>query len=285
MKANRTASHLLNVCWLLTSKCNHNCGFCFKVTTNRDITFNEARKILKDLVANKVSKISFSGGEPLLWPGDTIKLIKLAKSLGVLTMIITNGSLLTEKRLKNLQGNLDWITLPLDGSNEKNQIKAGRPTGHFSCVIKLLDLLKNSQFRIKINTVLNKQNIDDIEHIARLIKKYNVKRWKVFQFFPIRDTSLINKDQYKISEILFQNIKKKIEPLFKKNECLVCFGSNKDLEASYFTINPSGIVYVTKNNKDYSIGDLKTQKVKEVWENTELIDKRKYWRRATWFRE
>lgn len=283
IKASHDISSLISACWLLTSKCNYKCSFCFKVTTERDITFEEAGKILKDLVANKVSKISFSGGEPLLWSGNTIKLIKLAKSLGVLTMIITNGSILTDDRLQELKGNLDWITLPLDGSNEESQIIAGRPPGHFSRVIKLLDKLKDGQFNIKINTVLSKQNAEDIENIAMLIKKYKIKRWKVFQFFPVRDASLINKDKYEILETVFRQIEKKVKPLFKSNECLVYFGSNKDLETSYFTINPNGIAYITKNSKDYSLGDLKVKSVKEVWDNADMINKTKYKKRASWF--
>ena len=38
-----------------------------------------------------------------------------------------------------LEGSLDWITFPIDGSNEDRQVRTGRPIGHFSRVIKLLE--------------------------------------------------------------------------------------------------------------------------------------------------
>jgi len=285
METKQTNSSLVSACWLLTSKCNYACSFCFKVPNQKDITYQDAERVLKDLVNNGVKKISFSGGEPLLWSGNILKLIALAKSYGILTMMITNGSLLTDEKLLALKNNLDWITLPLDGSNEEKQVKAGRPPEHFTRTIKILEKLNNSKFNIKINTVLSKQNIDDIENIAQLIKKYNVKRWKVFQFFPVRAASLINKQRHEISIELFRNKENHIKSLFTDSECLVYFGSNTDLETSYFTISPNGTAYITKNGVDFPLGDLKIKPVKEVWGSADIIDKKKYLQRAAWFIE
>src|SRR3989344_3480432 len=108
MEKDKNKTNLISACWLLTSKCNYRCSFCFKVTTDRELSFNEAAKILGNLAAIGVNKISFSGGEPLLWSGNTIRLIRLAKSYKILTMLITNGSLLTSENLKMLEGSLDW---------------------------------------------------------------------------------------------------------------------------------------------------------------------------------
>ena len=198
-------------------------------------------------------------------------------------MIITNGSLLNSEKLKLFGDNLDWITLPLDGSNEENQILVGRPPGHFSQVIKLLDQLKTGNYKLKINTVLCKQNFKDIENIAQLIKKYKIKRWKVFQFFPIRSASCAYKDKYEVSNHEFNQVKAKIKSLFKPDECSIHLASIKELENSYFCIDPNGIVYTTRRGKDYPLGDLKKQSGREIWENTTQFDKKAYWERTSWF--
>lgn len=277
---------LVSACWLLTSRCNYKCTFCFKVPDREDITQEQAEKILPQLKKQGVKKITFSGGEPLLWSGNLLSLIKQAKELDIMTMIISNGSLLNDGKLKELENNLDWITLPIDGSNEERQVRTGRPSGHFDNVIKLLGKVKDSNFRIKVNTVLSKQNLDDIENIAKIVMKYDVvKRWKVFQFFPIRDASLTNKDEHEITEKQFEQAKSKIKKMFENHPCKVYFGSNKDLETSYFTIAPDGVAYISKHGKDVDLGDLKKQSVEEVWKNAQLIDKDKYWKRATWFIE
>lgn len=271
----------ISVCWLVTAKCNYNCPFCFKQSSKRELYFNEAVKILGKLAKANVKKISFSGGEPLLWPG-IVNLIKKAKSLGIITMLITNGSFLTKEKTRSLEGKLDWLTLPLDGSNEEVQQLVGRPKGHFTRVIKFLEFLQKNKIKLKVNTVACKKNLDDIKNIAKIVKKYNVKRWKVFQFFPIRDAALQHKMEYLIKDQSFEKLKRKIVPLFKDPSRHLYFGSNELLECSYFTIAPDGTIYVSKDGNDYFLGDLKTQSVDEIWGKNTLIDKKKYWERAKW---
>lgn len=270
----------ISVCWLLTSKCNYACPFCFKQGNKRELYYNEAEKILEKIVKAGAKKVSFSGGEPLLWPG-TINLIKKAKSLGLMSMLITNGSLLNRKKIKSLENILDWLTLPLDGSNEIIQQMVGRKKGHFNRVLKFLHFLKNNHIKVKINTVVCKKNQEDIKNIAQIIKKYNVKRWKLFQFYPIRDAALQNRKDYIIKNKDFNKLQKEIEPLFKNSPCYLYFGLNKLLESSYFTIAPDGTAYVSKDGSDYFIGDLKIQEISEIWQN-KLINKKKYWQRVSW---
>ncbi len=275
---------LVSVCWLLTSKCNYNCSFCFKVPNSIDLSRQKALNILNKLINFGVKKISFSGGEPLLFP-YLEELIKKAHQMGVVTMIITNGSLLTHNKLDDFHGKLDWITLPLDGSSEKMQITAGRPAGHFIKVINHLESLKNSKYNIKINTVLSKKNLGDLKKIALIIKKYPIKRWKIFQFYPIRHTSIKNKNEFSITDREFQTVKNGIYQIMKDSKCLVYFGSNKQVETSYFTIAPNGTVYISHQGKDIILGDLKTQELSKIWENANFIDKKKYYKRASWILE
>lgn len=275
---------LISVCWILTSKCNYNCSFCFKIPNKKDITQKQAEKILLQLKEANVKKISFGGGEPLLWSGDIFSLIKKTKKLGIVTMLTTNGSLLTKEKLEKLKGNLDWITLPIDGSDEEHQVKTGRPKDHFTKILKLLNTLESSNFKVKINTVLSKRNLDDIENIAKLVKKYKIiKRWKVFQFFPIRHTALTNRKSHEITEKQFKEIENKVKKILKDSDCEIYFSANTDFESSYFTINQSGLVQVSRNGKDTVLGDLRKQSVKDIWEETKLINKDEHIKRASWF--
>lgn len=273
---------LISVCWNIASRCNYNCGFCFRINNKRELYFNEAKIVLQKLSRSGIKKISFSGGEPMLWPG-IFNLIALAKQLDIYTMLITNGSLLNINRIKSLEKILDWITLPLDGSNEEIQRMAGRPKGHFTHIMGLLERLKKSTIKIKINTVLSNCNINDLENISKIINKFPIKRWKIFQFFPIRSNALKNKNKYFINSNLFNEFVEKIKNYFQNKQCLVYFGSNNELENSYFSIAPDGTVYVSKKNSDLFIGDLMKEDVTEIWKRASLINKQKYWERASWF--
>ena len=82
---------------------------------------------------------------------------------------------------------------------------------------------------------------------------------------------------------MFRKVEIKIKSQFNPANCIVYFGSNKDLDTSYFTIAPNGVAYISKNGKDFALGDLKIQRVEDIWKNTSLIDKSKYWERSSWF--
>jgi radical S-adenosyl methionine domain-containing protein 2 len=286
MATNDRTKKLISVCWLLTSMCNYGCKFCFKVSGENDISQMQAHKILLQLKWTGVKKISFSGGEPLLWSGNLFELIRRTKRLGIETMIITNGSLLTSKVLHKMDGILDWITLPLDGSSEENQVNAGRPSGHFTHTVSLLRLLRNSPFKIKINTVLSQQNLNDVRQIGQIVESASIiRRWKVFQFYSVRDASRANRDKFEITNAEFENARRIIVPIFNYKSCKVYFSSNRDLETSYFTIDPEGNAFVTQDGKDIIIGNVIKTNVAQIWRQTKLINKSKYLKRASWFLE
>ena len=54
-------------------------------------------------------------------------------------------------------------------------------TGKKHYMKNYVKIINKTSIKLKINTVVCKQNIDDIQNIAKIIKKYKVKRWKIFQ--------------------------------------------------------------------------------------------------------
>ncbi len=272
----------INVSWHITFKCNYDCQFCFRPNFGQECSFEEAKKIIDKLAKAGLKKISWGGGEPLLWP-RIFDLIKYTKSLGITTMIITNGELLNFEKIRKMEKVLDWLNLPLDGSCDKVQDLMTRKEGHFSRTMKVIDYINNNKLdiKLKINTVASKLNKDDIINIATIIKKEKIKRWKIFQFYPIRQTGAKNSKIFSIKESDFLRIKEEVLPLFENSKQMVVFETNQDMERSYFAIAPSGKVYVSHGEKDYIVGDLKVDSVEKIWQN-KLIDKVKFWERSKW---
>ena len=105
----------------LWEPCNMKCGFCF--ATFRDVkreilpkghlNRDDCVAVVERLAAAGFQKINFAGGEPTLcpWLPD---LVTAAKSAGMITAIVTNGSKLTSGYLDSMQGSLDWVTLSID---------------------------------------------------------------------------------------------------------------------------------------------------------------------------
>jgi MoaA/NifB/PqqE/SkfB family radical SAM enzyme len=91
----------------ITSSCNARCGFCnFAVDKmppeNRHfVTLEEAKEATEILARNGVYFLIYVGGEPMLHP-QLNEMISHASSIGIASMLVTNGSLLTEERIKQL---------------------------------------------------------------------------------------------------------------------------------------------------------------------------------------
>jgi radical S-adenosyl methionine domain-containing protein 2 len=277
----------IRACWLLTSRCNYSCQFCHRVLNKRELYFNEAVSIVDKLAEAGIKKVSFSGGEPMLWNG-LYDLIAYAKSKGLITMLITNASLMSDSMLMDYAKILDWITFPIDGSNEHNQVLMTRAENHFSRILHQLDLIEkhNLAVKVKINTVCAKPNKDDIINIAKIIQEHpSIERWKVFQFYPVRGLALHYQDQFLLDKQEFLSIAENVVAAYpeiaRKN---VFFATNHDLDRSYFTLAPDGTVYLSAEGKDFFMGNLLTSSVEEIWKS-KLYDKKSHKRQARWVLE
>lgn len=191
--------------WEVTNRCNMGCGFCF-LGENPDGTIKDMdakkMKCLIDILADKgVKMLNYAGGEPLLRK-DIIELISYGKSLGLTTILSTNGILLTKELMNDLEGILDWISLPIDGPTPEVHDSVRGRKGHYDHIIRIMDIVGKSRVKMKINTMLCKKNIDYALNISELLDNYNVKKWKLFQF-SARGKAKNIRDEYEISENKF----------------------------------------------------------------------------------
>jgi len=75
-------------------------------------------------------KVTFAGGEPLL-SITVLEDIAHAKRAGLVTSLVTNGSLLTEEKLRHLAPVLDWLTISIDSLNpEPTSASVAPPKGN-----------------------------------------------------------------------------------------------------------------------------------------------------------
>ena len=113
----------------LLEACNMSCGFCFAtfsdIPKEYGLKRDGALAVVDALCKAGFRKVNFAGGEPTLrrWLPD---LIKRAKSYGVITSIVTNGSRIGEEWLDGLGDSLDMIALSIDSVDAETQRKIGR---------------------------------------------------------------------------------------------------------------------------------------------------------------
>ncbi len=110
----------------LDGRCNYRCEHCFDTCLPKACM--EPAEWMPRLIFLKeqgVTKINISGGEPMLYP-HLEEMCRLLKSVGFTVSIVSNGSLITEDRLKTLSRYVDWMGLSVDSPEESDEIKIGR---------------------------------------------------------------------------------------------------------------------------------------------------------------
>jgi radical S-adenosyl methionine domain-containing protein 2 len=231
----------VSINWHFWPHCNCHCRFCFG--TFKDIkghlSFKQALTIPKRLANIGCEKLTFTRGEPTLCPylGD---LLQKARDEGLTTMIITNGTGLTNDFIENNLDNIDWVGISIDSSNEKTQLLLGRGNGsHIKDSLGIWCILKDYGLKLKLNTVVTSLNVH--ENLNPLVERLNPSRWKVFQVLLINGQNNGTVEPLLITEADFQVFVSKHE----KNKPIA--ESNEKMQGSYVMLDPLGRFFQNLN--------------------------------------
>ncbi|MHA2299109.1 MAG: radical SAM protein [Candidatus Hodarchaeales archaeon] len=195
----------------VTNKCNFNCKYCYATPDRKspEMSLDEIENFLIPWIKNGgYSIISFDGGEPL---ADLDRLIAIMKIIQDKTNIdefqfITNGSLISEKILNNLERvsqnilfsvSVDTVDPGLDLRNPKS----------------LLKVLENVEFlnkRGKLLGVLSTVAIDGLERTNGLFKHFENKNILVYA-----DVMLPHAKEHESYSIPLDELKKIDRLMFK----------------------------------------------------------------------
>lgn len=252
------------VCWLITTRCNQKCAYCHGFRNIPELSFEENKEVLMKLIRSGVNYITFSGGEALLYP-NILDLLKIARQNGVKSKLITNGSLIANnEKVREIVDYLDTITLSLDTTRDEINEQMGRGRNHFTEIKKVLDILKNKDIRIKINTVVTKLNIDYIEELGEFLDtNYKINEWRIFRFAPLRELAKENEKKFEITNEQFKSTKEIFQKNYK-NIGKVNYRDNDDMESKYNLVTANGDIVRTINKKDVVIGNALHQGVNEI---------------------
>ncbi len=253
------------VCLFLTLNCNQKCKYCHRFLGINDLDLEHNKEVINKIAEDGISNMTFTGGEPLLYP-NILELLKLAEEKGIKSKLITNGQILaTNPKIREVYNHLDTITLSIDSINNELNEKMGRGYNHFNNIKTVLDTLREYYVKVNINTVVSKMNIDYLQELGEFLNDYNINAWRIFKFVPLRETAKINEKQFEISKVDFRIHR----PLFASfpNIQKVEYREDNDMENKYVLIMPNGNVVVTENKEDVTIGNILENRISELLEN------------------
>lgn len=244
----------------LWEPCNMRCKFCFapfydakKLLPKGHLPKEKSIELVKEIIRAGFEKITFAGGEPTLCPWIS-DLVLEAKRGGMTTMIVTNGTRLTEDFLQQNQGILDWIILSIDSIADETNIISGRAIAGKKAIDKqsyksLIDLIKKYGYQLKINTVVHQLNYQ--ESMLELISYARPERWKVFQVLPIKGENDQYINDFVIEDSMFHQFISHHRRLL--DDGIMLTENNTEMSDSYVMIDPAGRFYTNKNGmQEYS---------------------------------
>lgn len=189
--------------WHITEKCNYHCRFCFAKWNNQNEiwnSFDKAKSILDNLYSiwKPTYRLNFVGGEPLLFPTKIIPIMKYAISLGMNISVQTNGTNL--EMLASIIRSISQIGISIDSwDSERNKIIGrcyGAKTLNKDALLHKINLLRKAggTFKLKINTVVNEWNWDDV--VIPQMEELGCNRIKILRQMPFGISKGISEEQF-----------------------------------------------------------------------------------------
>lgn len=276
----------------VTQSCNLKCKQCdvpnSKIT--KEMSTDEIKNVISDLKKwLGPFQLTFSGGEPLIRK-KVNDLIKFASERGVMTDLITNGTLLDKKTVDLLSNSkLGLLTVSLDGIKGPTHDYIRGVRGTHNKVIKNLEYAKK-KLRTRILTILFNKNINEIPLLIKWAKNNNLYG---IEFQPLQHnfrkkyeplwymtSELWPKDIKKLSHIIDTVIKMKnsgypilnttnhlkiMKEYYKNPQNIsktVCTAGVKN-----FTILHDGRVYICR----FSLGNVRNENIHSIWNSKERL--------------
>jgi radical S-adenosyl methionine domain-containing protein 2 len=260
-KSQHTNELVIN--WHITEACNYSCRYCYahwkKPDLGREIIHDEirSRKLIEMLfrffrtenknnsLHNRLGwtgiRLNIAGGEPLLYEQKVIRVIRIARELGMNVSIITNGSRLTKPVMEEIASDVSLLGISLDSNNSQINKEIGRIDKKGLLLrsqslkeILILGRQINPFMRLKVNTVVNSLNAS--EDMSTLIQTLQPERWKVLRMLPVLNSDLA------VSDVEFNSF---IDRHFALKD-VMCVEDNSDMTESYIMVDPYGRFFQNK---------------------------------------
>jgi len=167
------------VVWNCTRQCNLHCIHCYASATSRghpeEMDTGEGKALIRDLADFGVPVLLFSGGEPLLRE-DIFELAGFAQDQGVIPVLSTNGTLITESVATKIRS-VDFreVGISLDGIGANNDRFRGERGAYQATLQGIRSCIALGQ-RVSLRLTITRSNYEEIPAIFKLVEQEGIDR-------------------------------------------------------------------------------------------------------------
>lgn len=230
--------------WEITHQCNYNCSYCMFSCNNKkiegELTTEECYHVIDELVLHNFKHLKITGGEPFIRK-DILQILKYA-SERLITDISTNASLLTLEKVKLLNElKLKMIHVSLDGDQLEHESVRGNNT--YDRTIKGLKILKESINKVRIGSVIHKNNQYDLENL--ILNSADLEADEII--FSIMEP-VAGQDRKLVKTVPNELLISQIEELKEKYKKQITINYNFCQQPSFIRRCPAGDKFIYINN-------------------------------------
>lgn len=163
---------------IITNNCNLNCLHCYLKAgeeNNQNTIINITEDILeKFYLKYQPNVVSATGGEPLLKKDIVKKIAKVINQYGGALEVVTNGILITEDFVDELQhiNPHTFYQISLDGLEAYHNYLRNNKNA-FQLALKAISLIVKKDIKLKVRLTATNENLKDIPKLINLLDSYN----------------------------------------------------------------------------------------------------------------
>ncbi|MBE6991298.1 MAG: radical SAM protein [Ruminococcaceae bacterium] len=164
----------------LTNRCNEKCIHCYhpfeKYDYSKELSTEDVKELINSIYDLGVFAVTLSGGEALL-RDDFFDILKYISEKGMVTTVFTNGLLLTEDVVKQLnEYRVDKVSISIYGDTPELHDSITTVKGSFKKTLSGVSLLQKYSINFELKCVVLAENIDSVKAIDQLSKELNQGR-------------------------------------------------------------------------------------------------------------
>ncbi len=281
------------ISWNMTFRCNLHCPHCYidarERATRDELSTEEGKKLIDQIVEVSKPILILSGGEPLL-RDDVFELARYASKKGLIVAMGTNGTLITDSVAAELRASgVKAVAISIDSAVPERHDAFRGLNGAWKRALDGIAACRAHGISVQVNTTVTQQNYDEIEDIMALAVKEGASAFHLFFLVPTGRGVEIKDISPEMYERMIERVLDIIaDAKYKLDVRPVCapqfmrIASQKGLDVSRWTrgciaglyycrIYPTGEVTPCPY-LPLKLGNIRDTRFKDVWFNSPVLN-------------